>query len=68
MEVATKFASDCECDGVVHSGPKVEKNRSRPSGFKISSDRSWIEIFDRALFCTRAVTSRAPQIETQVQD
>ena len=33
-------------------GPGIEKIRSRPSGLKISSDRSWIEIFDRALFCT----------------
>ena len=29
-------------------GPGIEKIRSRPSGLKISSDRSWIEIFDRA--------------------
>ena len=33
-------------------GPGIEKIRSRPSGLKISSDRSWIEIFDRDLLCT----------------
>ena len=29
-------------------GPGIEKIRCRPWGLKISSDRSWIEIFDRA--------------------
>ena len=33
-------------------GPGIEKIRSRPSELIISSDRSWIEIFDRALVCT----------------
>ena len=33
-------------------GPGIEKIRSRRSGLKISSDRSWIEVFDRALLCT----------------
>ena len=42
-------------------GPGIEKNRSRPLGLNISSDRSWIEIFDPALFCN---TRRAPWIET----
>ena len=32
--------------------PGIEKIRPRRSGLKILSDRSWIEIFDRALLCT----------------
>ena len=36
-------------------GPGIEKIRSRPSRLKISSDRSGIEIFDRALLCTPGV-------------
>ena len=45
----------------IPEGPGIEKIRSRPSGLKISSARSWIELFDWALLCD---TRRAPWIET----
>ena len=35
----------------------IEKTLSWPAGLNISSDQSWIEIFDRALF----YTSRTPE-------
>ena len=48
----------------VPEGLKIKKIRSRPSWLKILSDRSWIEIFDRALFCTpRGPGNRNSRIE-----
>ena len=45
-------------------GPGIENIWSRPSGLKILSDRSWIEIFDRAHLCN---TRRAPWIKFSIE-
>ena len=37
-----------------HRGPKDQKDSIASFGVESSSDRSWIEMFDRALFCTPA--------------